>query len=42
VLFSGAAPSIGHLGYMAAVGLGALAIGVLVFRRLERDLAVVV
>ena len=42
LLYSGAAPSLGHLGYMAAVGLGALAIGALAFRRMERDLAVVV
>jgi ABC-type polysaccharide/polyol phosphate export permease len=40
VLFAGAAPTIGHLGYLAAVGLGALAIGAALFRRLERDLAV--
>ncbi len=42
VLYAGTAPSLGHLGYLAAVGLGALAIGALVFRRMERDLAVVV
>ena len=42
LLYSGAAPSLGHLGYLAAVGLGALAIGVLLFRRMQRDLAVVV
>jgi ABC-type polysaccharide/polyol phosphate export permease len=42
VLYSGAAPSLGHLGYLAAVGLGALALGLLVFRRMERDLAVIV
>ncbi len=42
VLYAGAAPSLGHFGYLAAVGLGALAIGALVFRRMERDLAVVV
>ncbi len=41
VLFSGVAPSAGHLGYLAAVGLGALGAGVLTFRRMERDLAVV-
>ncbi len=40
VLFAGTAPTIGHLGYLAAVGLGALAIGAALFRRLERDLAV--
>ena len=42
VLYSGAAPSAGHMAYLAAVGLGALALGLLVFRRMERDLAVVV
>ncbi len=42
VLYAGAAPSLGHFGYLAAVGLGALAAGALLFRRMERDLAVVV
>ena len=42
VLYAGVAPSLGHFGYLAAVGLGALAIGALVFRRMQRDLAVVV
>ncbi len=42
VLYAGAAPSLGQLGYLAAVGFGALAIGALLFRRMERDLAVVV
>jgi lipopolysaccharide transport system permease protein len=41
VLYSGAAPSVGELGYLMGVGLGALGLGVLVFRRLERDLAVI-
>jgi ABC-type polysaccharide/polyol phosphate export permease len=41
VLFSGAAPSAGHLLYLLGAGGGALAVGVLLFRRLERDLAVV-
>jgi lipopolysaccharide transport system permease protein len=41
VLYSGSAPSVGHLAYLALAGLGALALGMLVFRRLERDLAVV-
>ena len=41
VLLAGAAPSAGTLAYVAAAGLGALAVGVLLFRRLERDLAVV-
>ncbi len=41
LLYAGAAPSVGQLLYLAGVGLGALGAGVLVFRRLERDLAVV-
>jgi len=41
VLFSGAAPTLGHLGYLAAVGVGALAIGIWLFRSLEGELAVV-
>jgi ABC-type polysaccharide/polyol phosphate export permease len=40
VLFAGVAPSLGVMAYLAAVGLGALAGGVFLFRRLERDLAV--
>jgi len=40
VLYSGTAPSLGHLAYLAGVGVGALALGVMVFRRLGRDLAV--
>jgi ABC-type polysaccharide/polyol phosphate export permease len=42
VLFSGTAPSGGHLLYMAGAGLGALAAGLVIFRRLQRDLAVIV
>jgi ABC-type polysaccharide/polyol phosphate export permease len=42
VLYSGVAPSAGHIGYLAAVGIGALGLGLLVFRRMERDLAVIV
>lgn len=41
VLFSGVAPSAGHLLYLVGAGAGALALGLLLFRRLERDLAVV-
>ena len=42
ILWAGAAPSAGAMAYMAAAGLGALALGVLAFRRLQRDLAVIV
>jgi len=42
VLFLGSAPSAGTLLYLLAAGAGALALGTLVFRRLERDLAVIV
>jgi ABC-type polysaccharide/polyol phosphate export permease len=41
VLFVGSAPSLGHMAYLLAVGAGALALGVLLFRRMGRDLAVV-
>lgn len=41
VVYAGAAPSGGQMLYLAAVGLGALALGVAVFRRMERDLAVI-
>jgi ABC-type polysaccharide/polyol phosphate export permease len=41
VLYAGAAPSAGHLLYLLAAGLGALALGGLLFRRMERDLAVI-
>ena len=41
VLFSGVAPSVGGLAYVAAAGGGALLAGTLLFRRMERDLAVV-
>ncbi|MBA2504672.1 MAG: ABC transporter permease [Thermoleophilaceae bacterium] len=41
VIYSGQAPSTGTLLYMLGAGLIALAIGVVVFRRMERDLAVV-
>ena len=42
VLFSGVAPSAGHLLYLVVAGAGALAVGLLLFRRMERDLAVIV
>jgi lipopolysaccharide transport system permease protein len=42
VLFLGSSPSVGTLLYLLAAGGGALALGVAVFRRLERDLAVIV
>jgi ABC-type polysaccharide/polyol phosphate export permease len=41
ILWAGNAPDIAHLAYVAVAGLVALALGVLVFRRMERDLAVV-
>jgi lipopolysaccharide transport system permease protein len=41
LLYAGAAPSVGEMLYMAGVGAGALAIGLLAFRRLGKDLAVV-
>lgn len=42
IVYAGAAPSAGQLVYVAGVGLGALALGVFAFRRMERDLAVIV
>jgi lipopolysaccharide transport system permease protein len=41
LLFTGAAPSLGHLGYLVAAAALALGAGLIVFRRLGRDLAVV-
>jgi lipopolysaccharide transport system permease protein len=41
IVYSGAAPSVAQLGYMTGVGLGVLVVGRLVFRRMERDLAVI-
>jgi len=41
ILYSGAAPSAAQLAYLVAAGLGALALGVALFRRMERDLAVI-
>ena len=41
ILWEGAAPDAAHLLYIAGVGLAALLLGTIVFRRMERDLAVV-
>jgi ABC-type polysaccharide/polyol phosphate export permease len=41
ILWAGTAPDVAHLAYVAGAGLVSLALGVLVFRRMERDLAVV-
>ncbi|MGI8749114.1 MAG: ABC transporter permease [Thermoleophilaceae bacterium] len=41
ILYLGVAPSAATLAYVAVAGLGALGLGVLLFRRMERDLAVV-
>ena len=41
VLFSGVAPSASHVAYLVLAGGGALALGLVVFRRMGRDLAVV-
>ena len=41
ILWAGEAPDAAHLLYVAVAGLLSLALGLLVFRRLERDLAVV-
>jgi ABC-type polysaccharide/polyol phosphate export permease len=41
ILWAGDAPDLAHLAYVAGVGAVALALGVMVFRRMERDLAVV-
>jgi ABC-type polysaccharide/polyol phosphate export permease len=41
ILYSGVAPSGGQLLYLAVAGLGALALGTFLFRRMERDLAVI-
>jgi ABC-type polysaccharide/polyol phosphate export permease len=42
IVYAGAAPSVAQLLYVVLVGLGALGLGVLAFRRMERDLAVIV
>jgi len=41
LLYAGAAPSLGTFAYLVAAGLGALALGTLLFRRLGPELAVV-
>jgi homopolymeric O-antigen transport system permease protein len=41
LLYAGAAPSVGQLAYITGAGIGAVLVGVLLFRRMERDLAVV-
>jgi ABC-type polysaccharide/polyol phosphate export permease len=41
LLYAGAAPSVGEMLYLVGVGGAALALGLLAFRRLGRDLAVV-
>jgi ABC-type polysaccharide/polyol phosphate export permease len=41
ILYSGAAPSLGQMAYLVGVGLGALGLGLLVFRKFQRDLAVI-
>lgn len=41
IVYAGVSPGGGQMLYLLVVGLGALAIGVLAFRRMERDLAVI-
>ncbi len=41
LLYAGVAPSAGTLVYVLAAGVGALGLGALLFRRMERDLAVI-
>jgi ABC-type polysaccharide/polyol phosphate export permease len=41
LLYAGTAPGLGQMAYLVGVGLGALALGRWLFKRLERDLAVV-
>jgi ABC-type polysaccharide/polyol phosphate export permease len=41
ILYSGVSPSGAQLLYLTVAGLGTLAVGTLLFRRLERDLAVI-
>jgi ABC-type polysaccharide/polyol phosphate export permease len=41
LLYAGTAPSLGHFAYLVVVGFGALGLGALCFRRLGRELAVV-
>jgi ABC-type polysaccharide/polyol phosphate export permease len=42
IVYAGVAPSVAQLAYVVGVGVAALALGVFAFRRLERDLAVIV
>jgi ABC-type polysaccharide/polyol phosphate export permease len=42
IVYAGAAPTAAQLAYVVLVGLGALGLGVFAFRRMERDLAVIV
>jgi ABC-type polysaccharide/polyol phosphate export permease len=42
IVYGGAAPSMGQLVYVVGVGVGFLLLGALAFRRMERDLAVIV
>lgn len=42
IVYAGTAPSLGQLGYVIGVGVAALGLGALAFRRMERDLAVIV
>ena len=41
IVWAGEAPDVAHLAYVAGAGVIALALGAIVFRRMERDLAVV-
>ena len=42
IIYGGVAPSVGQMAYVIGVGLGALALGAFAFRRMQRDLAVIV
>jgi homopolymeric O-antigen transport system permease protein len=42
IVYAGTAPSLGSLLYVVVVGMGAVVLGWFAFRRLERDLAVIV
>jgi len=42
IVYGGAAPTAGELVYVVGVGVGALVLGAFAFRRMERDLAVMV
>jgi hypothetical protein len=41
-VYAGAAPTVGQMAYVVGVGALALGLGVTAFRRMERDLAVIV